>query len=126
MPQVRLIRAYDFQTISKQKGYKVLVDRLWPRGVSKSELPYEWWLKEMAPSNELRSWFGHQDERFPEFKTKYLDEIDANPLSKPVLSFLSTIIKNEDIILIYGAKNEKSNQAVVIKSWLDSNFESLS
>ncbi|KFN93103.1 DUF488 domain-containing protein [Tetragenococcus muriaticus] len=123
MPQVKLIRAYDHQKVRHNKGYKILVDRLWPRGVSKSELPYEWWLKELAPSNELRSWFDHQDERYPKFKRKYLDEIEANSLSKPVLSFLKNIIKDEDIILIYGAKNEKYNQAVVLKDWLDSNFK---
>ncbi|KRN92593.1 DUF488 domain-containing protein [Pediococcus stilesii] len=122
MPQVKLLRAYDHQEVSHYKGYKILVDRLWPRGVSKSELPYEWWLKELAPSNELRSWFDHQDKHYPKFKTEYLNEIENNPLSDSVLSFLKNIIQNEDIVLIYGAKNEKYNQAIVLKSWLDSNF----
>ncbi len=121
MHEIKLIRVYDHTTIKNAKGYKVLVDRLWPRGVAKADLPYEWWLKELAPSNELRSWFNHEDERYQEFKEKYLKEIAENPIHSSVLKFLKVILQDEDVILMYGAKNEKYNQAVVLKEWLEKN-----
>ncbi len=95
------------------------MDRLWPRGVKKEDLPYELWLKELAPSNDLRKWFNHEDDKYDEFKEKYLKEIKENPLSQSVAPFLKEILKEEDLIFIYGAKNEKHNQAVVLKEWLE-------
>lgn len=99
------------------------MDRLWPRGLAKADLPYQWWLKELAPSSELRKWFNHQEERYPEFKQRYLAEIAANPLSAAVLDFISLCLQSEDVILIYGAKNEQHNQAVVLKAWLEQKLE---
>ena len=109
MPQIKLIRAYDQAAVKRASGYKILVDRLWPRGLAKADLPYQWWLKELAPSSELRKWFNHQEERYPEFKQRYLAEIAANPLSAAVLDFISLCLQSEDVILIYGAKNEQHN-----------------
>lgn len=123
MPQIKLIRAYDQAAVKRVSGYKILVDRLWPRGLAKADLPYQWWLKELAPSSELRKWFNHQDERYPEFKQRYLAEIAANPLSAAVLDFISLCLQSEDVILIYGAKNEQHNQAVVLKVWLEQKLE---
>ena len=123
MPQIKLIRAYDQAAVKRASGYKILVDRLWPRGLAKADLPYQWWLKELAPSSELRKWFNHQEERYPECKQRYLDEIAANPLSAAVLDFISLCLQSEDVILIYGAKNEQHNQAVVLKAWLEQKLE---
>ena len=123
MPQIKLIRAYDQAAVKRTSGYKILVDRLWPRELAKADLPYQWWLKELAPSSELRKWFNHQEERYPEFKQRYLAEIAANPLSAAVLDFISLCLQSEDVILIYGAKNEQHNQAVVLKAWLEQKLE---
>lgn len=123
MPQIKLIRAYDQAAVKRASSYKILVDRLWPRGLAKADLPYQWWLKELAPSSELRKWFNHQEERYPEFKQRYLAEIAANPLSAAVLDFISLCLQSEDVILIYGAKNEQHNQAVVLKAWLEQKLE---
>lgn len=123
MPQIKLIRAYDQAAVKRTSGYKILVDRLWPHGLAKADLPYQWWLKELAPSSELRKWFNHQDERYPEFKQRYLAEIAANPLSAAVFDFISLCLQSEDVILIYGAKNEQHNQAVVLKVWLEQKLE---
>lgn len=123
MPQIKLIRAYDQAAVKRASGYKILVDCLWPRGLAKADLPYQWWLKELAPSSELRKWFNHQEERYPEFKQRYLAEIAANPLSAAVLDFISLCLQSEDVILIYGAKNEQHNQAVVLKAWLEQKLE---
>ena len=95
------------------------MDRLWPRGVSKADLPYEWWLKELAPSNDLRSWFNHQDDRYDKFKEQYLAEIISNPYRPAILAFLTIVSQTQDLILIYGAKNQEHNQAVVLKEWLE-------
>ncbi|HIX70435.1 MAG TPA: DUF488 family protein [Candidatus Enterococcus stercoravium] len=119
MKKIHLIRAYDQQKLRNTKGYKILVDRLWPRGVSKADLPYEWWLKELAPSNDLRSWFNHQDDRYDKFKEQYLAEIISNPYRPAILAFLTIVSQTQDLILIYGAKNQEHNQAVVLKEWLE-------
>lgn len=119
MKKIHLIRAYDQQKLRNTKGYKILVDRLWPRGVSKADLPYEWWLKELAPSNDLRSWFNHQDDRYDKFKEQYLAEITSNPYRPGILAFLTIASQTQDLILIYGAKNQEHNQAVVLKEWLE-------
>lgn len=117
MKKIKLIRAYNRSTLPA--GYKILVDRLWPRGVSKSDLSYEWWIKELAPTDELRRWFNHEDEKYEEFKNRYILELENNFLSQPFLDYLKIVGEKENIILIYGAKNEKHNQAVVLKDWIE-------
>lgn len=121
MKKIEIIRAYEHSKIKNKKGYKVLVDKLWPRGIKKEDLPFEWWLKELAPSGDLRKWFNHEDDKFDTFKEKYLKEIKENKLSASVATFLKEILKKENVILIYGAKNEKHNQAVILKEWLENN-----
>lgn len=94
------------------KNYiKVLVDRLQPRGVSKDQIKISIWAKDLAPSNELRKEFNHEENRFEEFKRKYLMELNSNEQAKK--------FKNENIVLLYAAKNEKYNNAVVLKEWLE-------
>ena len=73
---VRLKRAYE--PASAEDGYRVLVDRLWPRGVSKEQAKLDEWDQELAPSSQLREWFGHEPDRFPEFRRRYIDELRAN------------------------------------------------
>lgn len=99
-------------------GYRVLVDRLWPRGISKVNAKLDQWEKEIAPSKELRTWFSHDPEKFPDFRTKYIAELDANPQTKVFIKLISDQLKIGDVILLYGAKDRENNQAVVLKQYL--------
>lgn len=96
-------------------GYRVLVDRLWPRGVSKDRAKLDLWLKEVAPSSELREWFGHVPERFTEFSKKYEAELTNNPAAAQ----LKTIVKeHDDVTLLYSAHDPVNNQAQVLLKYL--------
>lgn len=106
-------RAYDEP--EKDDGYRVLIDRLWPRGINKEELQLDDWLKELAPSEELRKWFNHDPEKFKEFKKKYRKEL--NDKSGLVASLLSKT-KGQNVTLIYAAKEREHNNAVVLKEYL--------
>jgi DNA-3-methyladenine glycosylase len=106
-------RVYD--EAAPDDGHRVLVDRLWPRGVSKERAKLDVWLKEVAPSQELREWFGHKPERFKEFKSRYEKELRDNP----AVEELRTIIKEHPkVTLLYGAHDPKDNQAVVLRDFL--------
>lgn len=110
---IRLKRAYDEP--EESDGYRILVDRIWPRGVSKEELQLDEWMKEVAPSDELRKWFDHDPEKFDEFRKRYYQELDSNSES---VSQLATMARDQDITLIYGAKDREYNQAIVLKEYL--------
>lgn len=109
---INIKRVYDK---AETKGLSILVDRLWPRGVSKSSLNLTLWAKEIAPSNELRQEFNHEASRFNDFKEKYINELNSNPYAK---SFKEQY-QNQDITLLYSAKNTQCNNAVVLKEWLE-------
>lgn len=111
---LKIKRAYEES--SKDDGVRVLVDRVWPRGVSKEEAQIDWWAKEIAPSTELRKWFGHEPERYPEFKRRYKAELEDNE----ALARLKKLVKEGDVTLVYGAKDEEHNQATVLKELLAS------
>lgn len=93
-----------------------LVDRVWPRGVAKADLPHDRWLKEAGPSTELRKWFGHDPEKFDEFSTRYERELDD---AREDVQPLVDAAKERDIVLLYSAKDETHNQAVVLRRWLN-------
>lgn len=96
-------------------GYRVLVDRLWPRGVSKERAHLDLWLKEVAPSPDLRRWFGHVPDRFDAFAERYRRELDANP----AWTQLKNIVAQHRVVtLLYAAKDEKHNEAVVLQDRL--------
>jgi uncharacterized protein YeaO (DUF488 family) len=110
-----LKRVYD--EAAPGDGFRVLVDRLWPRGVSKQRAALDLWLKEVAPSRELRTWFNHADDRFSEFSTRYVAELEDNP----AISQLQRIVRENSITtLLYGAKNPKANHAIVLLKYLRS------
>ncbi len=92
-------------------GYRVLVDRLWPRGIKKEDAKVDLWAKTLAPSVELRKWFNHIPERFEEFSKKYVEELKANPEAALVLDELR---RHDKVTLLYGAKDEQHNNAVVL------------
>ena len=96
-------------------GYRVLVDRLWPRGVSREHAAIDLWLKDVAPTTALREWFNHQDDRFVEFSARYEAELHDNPS----LEDLRRVVAEHAVVtLVYGAKNEEHNQAVVLLNYL--------
>jgi uncharacterized protein YeaO (DUF488 family) len=96
-------------------GRRVLVDRLWPRGLSKHDLEDALWLRDVAPSAALRKWFGHKPERWAEFRTRYFAELRSNPAVKA----LQEVIAAGPVTLIYGARDEVHNQAVALAEYLD-------
>lgn len=107
-------RIYD--PPSEEDGYRVLVDRLWPRGVSKARAQLDEWNREVTPSPDLRKWFGHQEERFEEFALKYREEL----LSKDEeLDKLRQIAQHETLTLLYAAKSPTINHALILKDVLD-------
>ncbi len=114
MNEIQIKRIYE--DASKNDGFRVLVDRVWPRGVSKENAKLDEWMKEIAPSTELRKWFDHKEERFDEFSKKYKIEINAHP---DLVERLLEKAKEKRLTLLYGAKDETHNQAVVLKVYLE-------
>lgn len=116
---INLKRVYD--EAEKSDGMRILVDRVWPRGVSKEDAKLDEWVKEVAPSKELREWFDHDAKKYDEFKKKYKEELKSNDEQKEALENLKKWTKkhNKNITLVYGAKDEKHNQATVLKEILD-------
>lgn len=107
---VTIARIYDEPAAAT--GFRVLVDRLWPRGISKERAALDEWLKEVAPSNELRAWFHHEEPLWPEFERRYRLELAENP----ALAELEELVaKHPDTTLLYGAKDPEHNQAVVLQ-----------
>ena len=113
MKPINLKRVYDEK--SDEDGYRVFVDLLWPRGVSKEDAHFDEWLKELAPSTELRKWFDHKPERFEEFRKLYKKELQDH---KEDLDKLRDKAKSKKITLLFAAKNVEMNNAVVIKEVL--------
>lgn len=99
-------------------GYRILVDRLWPRGISKVNAHLDEWLKEIGPTNELRKWFGHDPARYAEFKARYLKELAGNPAYTQLQQLVKEKRATQNVILLYGAKDEQHNQAVILKEQL--------
>ncbi|MBU7447848.1 MULTISPECIES: DUF488 domain-containing protein [Lactiplantibacillus] len=99
-------------------GYRLLVDRLWPRGISKVNAQLDDWVKEIGPSTELRKWFNHDPEKYPEFVKKYQAELDANPITPDFIRQVAEQLAKQPVILLFGAKDETHNQAVVLQKYL--------
>lgn len=111
---ITLKRIYEKAEASD--GYRILVDRLWPRGISKEKATLDLWLKEIAPSDKLRKWYGHDPKKWPMFQRKYKSEISANEESFAQLKEI--VKKKKHITLLFAAKDEDHNEAVVIKNLL--------
>lgn len=116
---IKLKRAYE--DAAKDDGMRILVDRVWPRGVSKEQLSIDHWMKEIAPSNELRKWFNHDPDKFVPFKQKYKEELFSDEEKYSQFESLKELITSHkgNITLVYGAKDEKHNQAVALKEMLE-------
>jgi len=112
---IRLKRAYDKP--AKSDDIRVLVDRVWPRGVTKAKLKADLWLKDIAPSTELRKWFGHDPRKWPEFRKRYFKELDSHP---DEVRLLRGKMREGDVTLVFGAREERFNNAEAIKEYLES------
>jgi len=110
---LRLKRAYE--PADESDGLRILVDRLWPRGVSKARARIDRWLKEVAPSAELRTWFGHDPARWDEFRNRYLVELNAH---REQIEELRRLARSGRVTLVYSARDEQHNDAVVLRALL--------
>lgn len=113
---VMLKRAYE--PVSRRDGWRVLVERLWPRGISKQALALDEWLKELAPSSELRKWFGHDPERWTEFSRRYRQELQE-PERAALLEQLRERAAAGPVTLVFAARDTEHNSAVVVRALLD-------
>jgi uncharacterized protein YeaO (DUF488 family) len=110
---IRLKRAYE--QAASSDGYRVLIDRLWPRGVSRKQVRLSAWERELAPSAELRQWFGHQPNRFEEFRRRYIEELRQQ---RPRLTELRRRARDGTLTLVYAAHDSEHNDAVVLAAVL--------
>ncbi|HLR19458.1 MAG TPA: DUF488 family protein [Staphylococcus sp.] len=115
---VHIQRIYDNE---QKEGLRVLVDRVWPRGISKDDANLDHWLKELAPTAELRKWFNHDPKLYAAFKEKYEKELRENETQQEALNELKEIKSNtkKDLILLFSAKDEEHNQAVVLQKLIE-------
>lgn len=114
---IKLKRIYE--TPSEDDGIRILVDRLWPRGISKENAKLDHWLKEIAPSNELRKAFHHENMAFEKFKVSYLSELKTGAQRDALNELKNIADKEKTITLLFAAKDSEKNQAVVLKEQLE-------
>jgi uncharacterized protein YeaO (DUF488 family) len=108
-----------YEAVSRSDGARVLVDRLWPRGLKKTEAALQEWFRDLAPSNELRKWFHAQPDRWLMFRKRYLKELASPEAEKDLQKLYKLAHKRKRVTLLYASKNEKRNNAVVLKDLLD-------
>jgi uncharacterized protein YeaO (DUF488 family) len=108
---LRVKRVYDAKSASD--GKRIYADRLWPRGLSKKDAPFDEWFKELSPSDDLRKWFHHEQDRFPDFKKRYLQELSI-PEKQDILKRIAKMANQGDVSLVYSAKDREQNNAVVL------------
>jgi len=112
--KIKLKRVYE--PSKKSDGTRILVDRLWPRGLTKLEAKLDFWLKEIAPSTELRKWFGHDPKKWKRFDSRYRAELNSHP---DELGFITSKAKEGTVTLLYGARDQEHNEAVVLLRLLE-------
>lgn len=118
---IQIKRAYE--PTSRKDGYRVLVDRLWPRGIKKENLPLDAWLKDLAPSSELRKQFGHDPKGWDQFKAEYRKQL-RDPAAREKIAELAKLAHERTVTLIFGARDEKHNNAVVLKALIKRQLKS--
>lgn len=111
---IKLKRVYEKP--SPSDGKRVLVDRLWPRGLTKEQAEIDEWLRDLAPSTELRQWYGHDPEKWTEFKKRYWKELDKNP---NLVSKLAEECRRRTVTFVFSSKEEKLNNAVALKEYIE-------
>jgi uncharacterized protein YeaO (DUF488 family) len=113
-----IIKRIYSKSLSYDNAYfTILVDRLWPRGIRKDQVRVDLWLRDIAPSHQLRRWFGHDPAKWDEFKKRYFAELDTK---EELVRVILDKVKNGPVCLLYGARDEKHNDAVALKELLDS------
>jgi uncharacterized protein YeaO (DUF488 family) len=112
--RIKIKRVYE--EANKDDGKRILVDRLWPRGLTKAKANVDVWLKDISPSTGLRKWFDHQPSRWQEFKRRYCAELEKN---NEQLSALKQLTRTSPLTLVYGAKDKQHNAAVVLREFLE-------
>ena len=118
MAEIRIKRVYEAP--ADDDGFRVLVDRLWPRGISKEHAALSDWWKDIAPTPELRKWFGHKAENFAAFTEKYRTELATGTAAPAHTKTIAEhLAKGENVTLLYGAKDPQLNQAVVLRDWMN-------
>lgn len=116
---IKIHRIYEYT--EPQSEIRILVDKLWPRGISKAEARLDDWWKDIAPSSKLRIWYGHDTDKWDEFREKYTDELEKK--KDLIGEKLAELDKRKTIVLLYGAKDKDHNQAIVLKEFLENNFQ---
>lgn len=114
---IKLKRIYDLR--EEEDGYRVLVDRLWPRGISKEKANIDEWAKAISPSTEIRKEFHHDPTLMDEFKQKYINELEHNEISDEFIDRIRQKLEYVNVTLIYAAKNQRINHATILKDWLE-------
>lgn len=114
---IKIKRVYEQP--DKKDGERILVDRLWPRGLTKEKAAVDLWLKEIAPSTELRKWFGHDPEKWSSFRRRYETEIRHKD---DLIKVLKDKAKGGNVTLVYGARDEEHNEALVLKQFLEKRY----
>ncbi len=104
-------------------GFRILTDRLWPRGISKERAAIDLWAKDISPSTYLRKWFNHEEALYPKFREQYRDELEKNPDKDDFIKTVKEQLTKDNVTLLFGAKEEKLNQATVLKEWLEEKME---
>ena len=122
LESIQVKRAYD--PPSKADGVRVLVDRLWPRGLTKTAAAVDLWLKDVAPSVTLRRWFNHDPSRWTEFTQRYSEELDALGTRSPAIAALVGAIRSGKVTLLFGARDTRHNNATALRSYLSRVIES--
>lgn len=124
MPQVRteIAAALRIKRIylpaQASDGYRILIDRLWPRGISRSAAEIDEWVKDVAPSTNLRKWFGHKEENFEVFRRRYELELDNNPSARKFALHCHELLKTGCVTLLFGARSLTCNHAVILRDWI--------
>jgi uncharacterized protein YeaO (DUF488 family) len=116
--RIKIERIYD-DNPKGDNSFRILVDRLWPRGLSKEKVRIDLWQKDIAPSNSLRKWFGHNENRWDEFKRKYFKELDKKNDNNTIDRIIKMAKEQNSITLLYGTKEERFNNAVALKEYLE-------
>lgn len=116
--KIRIKRVYEKP--EEGDGKRILVDKLWPRGLTKEKAAIDLWLKEVAPSTELRKWFEHDPEKWDEFQKRFRQELKRN---KGLVALLKEQVNNGVVTLVYAAKDDEHNEAIVLKDWISKDYD---
>ncbi len=115
-----MIRTERIYSAPTGDGFRILVDRLWPRGLRKNDVKVDLWLKDIAPSTELRKWFGHDPGKWDEFRKRFFQELDQK---RELIDQIIPKSREGDVVLLYGAKDGEHNNAVALKEYIEAKMQ---